>query len=96
MSQLRVIDHPYHMRFCGLPAENNAPPLVDADAVNAPKITTQRLKAITWWSTLILEHQGGAKPVQLHTRCLHDIRCKPPDPVTSNTMKEIFRRTITE
>jgi hypothetical protein len=91
-----VIDNPYLMRFRGSPAENNTPLIVDADAVKAPKIATQSLKAITWRSTQIIEQLGGVKHVQLHKRCLHDIRWKPPDPVTSNTMEEIFRSTISE
>jgi hypothetical protein len=77
-------------------AENNTPLIVDADAVTAPKITTQSLKAITWWRTQIFEHVGGVEHVQLHKRCLQDIRWKPPDPIAANTMEEIFRSTIPE
>jgi hypothetical protein len=91
-----VIDNPYLMYFRGLPAEHNAPLIVDADAVKAPKIATQSLKAITRRRTQIIEQLGSVEHVQLHNRCLHDIRWKLPDPVTSNTMEEIFRRTISE
>jgi hypothetical protein len=91
-----VIGNPDLMRFRGVPAENNPPLIVDADAVKAPKIATQRLKAITWRNTQILEHLGGVEHVQLHQRCLHDSRWKPPDPVASTTMEESFRRTISE
>jgi hypothetical protein len=91
-----VIDNPYLMRFRGLPAENNPPLIVEADAVKAPKIATQSLKAITWRRTQILKHLGGVEHVQLHKRCLHDIRWKSPYPVASNTMEEICRRTISE
>jgi hypothetical protein len=91
-----VIDNSYFMRFRGVPAEHNTPLIVDADAVKAPKIATQSLKAITWRRTQIFEHVGGVEHVQLHQRCLHDIRGKPPDPVASNTMEEIFRRTVSK
>jgi hypothetical protein len=91
-----VIDNSYFMRFRGVPAENNTPLIVDADAVKASKIATQRFKAITWRRTQILKYLGGIEHVQLHQRCLYDVHGKPPDPVTSNTMEEIFRRTISE
>ena len=91
-----VIDNSYFVRFRGMPAENNTPLIVDADAVKAPKIATQNFKAITWRRMQIFEQVGGVEHVQLHQRCLHDIRGKPPDPVTSNTMEEIFRRTISK
>jgi hypothetical protein len=77
-----------------LPAKNDAPLIIDANAIKALQITPQGFETVTGRGAQIVKRMSRIEAIQFLQCRFHNRGWKTSDSVTPKAMEEIFRRTV--
>lgn len=91
-----IVDDAHFVGIAAVPAEDDAPLLIDPYAVEAFQVTLQRLQAIPARREHVLKTPGCVEHVEFSDRRPDDVGWEPPRLLALASMEEGFCRPVAE